>query len=192
MGTQLGFYIDQSRCSGCKACVMACKDKNNLEGSRMYRHVTEFCGGSFAPSGNGYTQNVFAYWLSMSCNHCENPACVKNCPTGAMQKRSEDGVVYVDTELCAGCKYCLWNCPYGAPQYNEKEGKMSKCDFCIDLIAEGGDPACVAACPYDAIEYGPIDELREKYGKLADIKGLPSSTITKPDVIIKPHQGAQK
>lgn len=192
MGAQLGFFIDQSRCSGCKACVMACKDKNDLEGSLMYRHVNEFCSGSFSPSGNGYIQDVVAYWVSMSCNHCTDPSCVKNCPTGAMHKRPEDGVVVVDKDLCAGCKYCLWNCPYGAPQYNEAEGKMSKCDFCIDLIAQGGDPACVAACPLQVIEYGPIDELRKKHGDNADLKGLPSSTITKPNVIFKPHQSAEK
>lgn len=192
MGTQLGFYIDQSRCAGCKACVMACVDKNDLEEGRIYRHVTEFSGGSFAPSGNGYTQNVYTYWLSMSCNHCSEPKCAENCPTGAMYKRTEDGVVVIDTDLCAGCKYCLWNCAYGAPQYNVKEGKMSKCNFCIDLIEQGGDPACVAACPYEVIQYGPINELREMYGTLADIRGLPSSTITEPNIIFKPHKGAEK
>lgn len=192
MGTQLGFYIDQSQCTGCKTCVMACKDKNDLEAGRMYRHVYESTGGSFAPSGHAYTNNVYTYWTSISCNHCAEPRCVENCPTGAMHKRKEDGVVLVDTEKCVGCRYCVWSCPYEAPQYNEQEGKMSKCDFCIDLIEKGEDPACVAACPYGVIEYGPIDELRQKYGDLADIKGLPSSKLTKPNVIFKPHKGAEK
>lgn len=191
MGKQLGFYIDQKRCSGCHACVMACKDKNNLESGRQYRHVTENCGGGFAKSGKAYSQDIFAFWTSMSCNHCDNPRCTQNCPTGAMHKREEDGVVVVDTSKCVGCRYCVWSCPYGAPQYDEEEGKMSKCDFCIDLIAKGEDPACVAACPLGVIEYGPIDELRAKYGDLADIKGLPSSKITNPNIIFNPHKGAE-
>ncbi len=192
MGKQLGFYIDQRRCSGCKACQVACKDKNGLEVGRLFRHVSETKGGSFVPSGKAYSQNVFAYYTSIACNHCEDPKCVTNCPSGAMNKRVEDGIVVVDESKCIGCRYCTWACPYGAPQYNASIGKMTKCDFCFDLIAKGEEPACVAACPLQVIEYGPIDELREKYGSLADVKGLPDSSVTKPNLVINPHIGAQK
>jgi len=101
-----------------------------------------------------------------------------------MHKRDEDGVVVVDQDRCAGCKYCVWNCPYGAPQYNEETGKMTKCDTCLDLREKGEEPACVTSCIMRAIEFGPIDELRKKHGANANIKGIPSSSITKPNLII--------
>ena len=191
MGKQLGFYIESSLCSGCKTCQVACKDKNGLDDGRAFRRIYEVRGGGFAEAGKGYVNNVFAYTMSISCNHCSDPVCVKNCPTTAMTKRREDGVVVVATTKCVGCGTCAWSCPYGAPQMNKATGQMSKCDFCIDLQAKGEDPVCVAACPLNAIKYGPIEELRAKYGTVADAKGLPSSSITKPNLVIRPHQGAQ-
>ncbi|AWU96836.1 DMSO/selenate family reductase complex B subunit [Azospirillum ramasamyi] len=191
MGKQLGFYIESSLCSGCKTCQVACKDKNGLDDGRAFRRIHEVRGGGFAEAGKGYVNNVFAYTMSISCNHCSDPVCVKNCPTTAMTKRTEDGVVVVDTAKCVGCGTCAWSCPYGAPQMNKATGQMSKCDFCIDLQAKGEDPVCVAACPLNAIKYGPIEELRARYGTVADAKGLPSSSITRPNLVIRPHQGAQ-
>lgn len=189
--TQLGFYIDSSRCSGCKACQVACKDKNNLEVGRRFRRVYEISGGGFCENGQGGLLNtVFAYTLSLSCNHCKDPICVKNCPTGAMHKREGDGIVLVNTDRCVGCGTCAWSCPYGAPQLNPVTRQMSKCDFCIDLQSQGGTPVCVATCPLGAIEFGPIDELRQRHGSLADIKGLPDSSITHPNLVITPHTGA--
>lgn len=192
MTKQYGFYIDESRCSGCNACAMACKDKNNLDDARFFRTVTPHRGGAFAPSGKAYTNSVWAYWVSMACNHCSEPKCVSGCPTTAMHKRPEDGIVAVDQNLCVGCKYCVWNCPYGAPKFDASKGKMSKCDLCLDLIAKGQEPACVAACPLELIKFGPIEELRAQYGTLADIKGLPASATTRPNLVIKPHKNAEK
>lgn len=190
---QLGFYIDQARCIGCKACVVACKDKNDNPEGVNFRRVYSFEEGSFSEDKNGsFIQNVQTFFTSISCNHCDEPSCVENCPTTAMYKREEDGVVLIDHDKCVGCRYCEWNCPYGAPQYNEELGKMTKCDTCINLREQGEEPACVGACPMRAIEFGPIDELREKYGDNADIKGLPSSDITHPNLVINAHRHASK
>lgn len=174
---QVGFFIDTTKCIGCKTCVVACKDTNDLEVGRNFRRVYSFESGTFP--------NPVLKHLSISCNHCDEPKCIENCPTTAMYKRKEDGVVVVDHDKCVGCKYCEWNCPYGAPQYSEELGKMTKCDTCLDLRAAGEEPACVTSCPMRAIEFGPIDELRKKHGLNADIAGLPSSSITRPNLIIK-------
>lgn len=190
MAKQLGFFIESSMCSGCRACQVACKDKNNLADGRAFRHIYEVRGGGYTRSGEGYANNVFAYTMSISCNHCTDAICVTNCPTTAMTKRAEDGVVVVDTDKCIGCGYCAWSCPYGAPQLNAATGQMSKCDFCVDLLAKGEDPVCVATCPLNAIKYGDIEELRAKYGRVADARGLPPSTRTKPNLVIKAHLGA--
>lgn len=174
---QVGFFIDVTKCIGCKTCVVSCKDKNDLEVGRNFRRVYSFEDGEFP--------NPSLTHLSISCNHCDEPKCIENCPTTAIYKREEDGVVLIDHDKCVGCKYCEWNCPYGAPQYNEEIGKMTKCDTCIDLREEGEEPACVTSCPMRAIEFGPIDELRRKHGANSDIRGLPSSSITKPNLVIK-------
>ncbi len=172
--------------------MVACKDKNDLASDRAFRRVYEVRGGGFQPDGVAWSHNVFAYTLSLSCHHCSDPICVTNCPTTAMTKRAEDGVVVVDTSKCIGCGYCAWSCPYSAPQMNTASGQMSKCDFCIDLLAKGEDPVCVATCPLEAIKYGDINDLRKEYGTLADVLGLPDSKLTKPNLVIKAHQGAQK
>ena len=186
---QYGFYIDESLCSGCKACAMACMDKNNLDDGRMFRNVHEFVNGGVFEDGGPFMQNVGAYWVSLSCNHCARPKCVQGCPTKAMNK-DENGIVSVNQKRCVGCKYCVWNCPYHAPKYDESRGKMSKCDFCKDLLAKGEEPACVAACPLGLIHFGPIERLREQYGGNADLAGLPASTVTGPNLVIKPHKNA--
>jgi anaerobic dimethyl sulfoxide reductase subunit B (iron-sulfur subunit) len=173
---QVGFYIDVKKCIGCKTCTVACKDTNDLEVGRNFRRVYDFEEGVFP--------KVNMFHLSISCNHCDEPGCVQGCPTGAMYKRTKDGVVVVDHDKCVGCRYCEWNCPYGAPQYSEKLGMMTKCDTCLTLRENGENPACVDSCPLRAIEFGLIDDLRKKYGKNSDIKGLPSSNITHPNLVI--------
>src|SRR5690554_4063714 len=174
--SQMGFYINVAECIGCKTCTVACKDKSDLEVGRNFRRVYSFEEGSFP--------KPIMWHVSVSCNHCENPACVDGCPTGALHKTDDEGIVLINQDVCAGCQYCEWNCPYGAPQYNEEAGRMTKCDTCIDLREQGEDPVCVSSCIMRAIEFGPIDELRAKYGDNADIKGLPSSSITNPNLVI--------
>lgn len=191
MKKQLGFFIDQSMCTGCKACQTACKDKKDVEAGRLFRRIYENTGGEFDKVDDIYEHNVFAYYTSMACNHCDDPKCVESCPTDAMQKREDDGIVVIDQELCIGCKNCAEACPYGAPQFNEETKKMSKCDLCLDLITKGEEPACVEACPWNLIEYGPIEELRKTYGDLAVTKGLPDPSITKPNLVILPHKDAK-
>lgn len=188
---QLGFYINQSLCSGCKACTVACKDKNELDVGLNFRRVyTHEEGAYLQQPGGGVVSNIKAYYFSISCNHCANPACVETCPTGAIKKRSEDGVVTINQDICAGTQLCIKACPYGSPQYNKKVFKSNKCDFCIDLQEKGEDPVCVATCPMRAIEFGPIDELRKKYGKTDQINGMPNPSITKPNIVITPHRDA--
>jgi anaerobic dimethyl sulfoxide reductase subunit B (iron-sulfur subunit) len=192
MAKQLGFHIDQNYCTGCKACQIACIDKHDLPEGVRWRRVAEYAGGTFTARADGsFSSDVFSYYTSVACNHCADPICVKVCPTTAMHK-GEDGIVSVDRDKCVGCRYCEWACPYGAPQFDPAAGVMTKCDFCADYIAQGKDPACVAACPSRVLHYGEIEELRAKYGDTADVEPLPKPDITKPSLVITPHRHAQK
>ena len=177
---QKGFYYDQTTCIGCKVCQIACKDKNDLDVGVNYRRVYDLETGKFP--------NPRIAHYSISCNHCEQPKCVANCPTGALQKRQEDGIVILDHDVCIGCRLCTWSCPYQAPQFKEDEGKVGKCDGCLDLISRGENPACVDACVMRCLHFGEIEELRQKYGNIADAVGLPSSEITQPNITITPKK----
>lgn len=189
---QYGFYIDSSKCTGCKTCQLACKDYRDLDVKRNYRRVYEYAGGSFVQDGDTWIQNdVFSYYLSIACNHCSNPACVKVCPSGAMHKRQEDGLVVVNEEVCIGCQHCSNACPYGAPQFSKEKGHMTKCDGCYERVADGKQPICVESCPLRALEFGEIQVLREKYGTTADVAPLPSSHLTLPNIVIKLNKNAK-
>jgi anaerobic dimethyl sulfoxide reductase subunit B (iron-sulfur subunit) len=191
MAKQLAFHMDTTACGNCKACQIACKDKNNLPVGVLWRHVWQYGGGSWVSDGDQMVpNNVFNYGVSVACMHCENPPCMSVCPAGAISKRA-DGVVLINQDACIGCRYCEWACPYGAPQYRADKGVMSKCTFCEDLLAKGENPACVDACPMRAIEYGELSELRAKYGSLAAVEPLPVASITSPALVITPHRHAQ-
>ena len=175
---QLGFYVDATKCTGCRTCQIACKDKNRLDTGTWFRQVKCYSLGEYP--------NVKGYNLSLSCNHCEKPACVAVCPTGALYK-TEEGPVLYDNELCIGCEKCSI-CPYGQPKLIPELGVVRKCDTCYAIRMAGGNPACVDACPQRALDFGDLDELKAKYGNdLADevpAIGV-SAELTHPHVLIK-------
>jgi len=185
------FYFDSASCSGCKACQVACKDKHDLEVGRLWRRVYEICGGGWMPKRQAWENDVFAYHLSISCNHCARPVCVEACPTGAMKKRA-DGIVSIDEGDCVGCGYCAMACPYDAPQMNASTGTMTKCDFCSDEVAQAKPPACVAACPMRALESGGMEELEASHGATPAIFPLPDKKLTEPSLVITPHADAHR
>lgn len=188
--TKLGFYVNLSACSGCKACQIACNDKNDLTDGRMWRRVLDIEGGEWVPRGDAWINNTFNYHVSTACNHCEKPICMDVCPTQAISQR-EDGIVLIDNEKCVGCRYCEWACPYGAPQFEEAAGTMSKCNLCYDYVDAGQKPACVSACQMRVLDFGDIDELREKYGDIDNVHPLPDPSITEPHVVFTPHKDTQ-
>ncbi len=188
MAKQLAFYVNIEDCTGCKACQVACKDKNNLPTGIRWRRVFQYEGGDWIPQeGQMIPSNVYAYTVSAACMHCENPVCLQVCPAAAITKR-EDGIVLIDQDKCIGCRYCSWACPYGAPQFNESLGVMSKCNMCYDLVDEGEKPACVQACPYRAMDFGPLDELQQQHGNFNAPAPLPDPSITNPSVVYNPNK----
>ena len=188
---RLAFYYDSSMCSGCKTCQIACKDKNDLPLNVNWRRVYEVTGGDWLQKKKAWISEVYAYNVSMACNHCEDAICVKNCPTNALYKR-EDGIVMIDADKCIGCKYCAWVCPYGAPQFDEVKGVMTKCDMCADYVDEGKNPTCVDSCPMRTFDFGDYDELKEKYGEEAPVYPLPKPDITQPSILIKARKDAKR
>ena len=104
-------------------------------------------------------QDVFSYYISIACNHCDNPICERVCPSGATSKHS-NGFVLIDEQKCIGCGSCAFACPYGAPSYNSIQGIMRKCDACSQRLEKDDLPICVAACPLRALGFGLIADLR--------------------------------
>ena len=193
MTKQSGFVVDVSRCMGCRTCAVACKDAHNLPVGLNLRRVLEEASGSWRQDRmtGAWHQDVRAWYVSIACNHCENPACVKVCPTKAHYKRAEDGLVVIDRDKCIGCGMCAQACPYGAPQLDEKARKMMKCDGCLDRLEKGGAPICVEACPQRAISFGEISELRRTFGTLAVTPPLPDPAQTRPALVIVPSPKAK-
>jgi len=194
MVKQYAFHFDASACNGCKACTIACKSKNALPVGITWRRVYEYGNGGWVADSDDRSLmvpvNMFAYAMSVSCMHCENPLCVDVCPTAALIKR-DDGIVLVDANKCIGCRYCEWACPYGALQFDEDARIMTKCNMCEDLVAQGVDPECVNACVMRALDFGELDELRAKYGTENAIEPLPEAHFTKPSLVITPHRHSQ-
>ncbi|MFQ5783523.1 MAG: 4Fe-4S dicluster domain-containing protein [Alphaproteobacteria bacterium] len=180
----LGLVIDLDTCVGCHACAVNCKEWNT--------------GGHAAPlpDANPYGANADGVWFNRvhtfeagegaasrtvhfprSCLHCEEPACVTVCPTGASYKRAEDGIVLVDEDLCIGCKLCAWACPYGAREFDFDDGVMKKCTLCIDRIYNENlpeterVPACVSTCPASARHFGDLGDPESDVSRLVRERG---------------------
>ena len=182
---QMGFYLDQTRCTGCYTCVVACKDWHDIPaGPASWMRVTTIERGRYP--------NPFLAYLPSLCYHCAEPSCIQACPVNAISKREEDGIVVVDREACLGkdnCDLCLEACPYNAPQFGaEENAKMQKCDLCIERWAEGKKPICVDACPMRALDSGPMEELRAMYGDIKEADGFVYSEDLAPSVIFKPKK----
>ena len=188
---QYGFYFNGTRCIGCRTCMFACKDVHHCGTDVSYRKLFEFEGGSWTQEGAGWRNDTYVYHLSVACNHCDNPACVANCPTGAMHKDEETGLVSSSPSVCIGCGTCQNVCPYGAPKVGE-EGHSLKCDGCRGRVEQGKNPICVEACSLRCLEFGPIDELRAAHGGDANIAPLPDPSITSPNLVVEKPYSARE
>lgn len=180
--TQLVFHINQGRCTGCYTCVVSCKDWHDIPaGPASWIRVMTIEQGKYP--------HPLVDHLPFPCFHCAKPPCVPACPVNAINKRDEDGIVVVDRAACLGkdgCQLCLEACPYNVPQFGaEKNAKMQKCDFCLDRWAEGHKPICVNACPCRALDAGPMDEMKAKYGSLREAVGFTYDDKINPSVIFR-------
>ena len=190
------FSFNASACTGCKACQEACKDKNNLPNGILWRRVIEVSGGEWRKSGEAWESSVFAYNLTLACNHCTHSKCAGVCPTDAYVVRA-DGIVLIDTSKCMGCGYCTWACPYGAPQYDAVQGIVTKCNFCYDNLDAGLPPSCVSACPLRVLNINILEDIspadqKQNLWQLAGSEHpfpLPEYSRTEPHLAIKLHPG---
>jgi formate dehydrogenase iron-sulfur subunit len=174
-GQAYGFFTDTSVCIGCKACEVACKEWNQLQGNeptfladsfdntgsldaQNWRHVQfmEKVPDTPSTTGNG------AAWLMMSdvCKHCQQASCMEVCPTGAII-RTEFDTVLIQQPVCNGCRNCIAACPYDVIGFNEQTGTASKCTLCYDRLQAGMQPACAKACPTQSIQFGPLADLHQ-------------------------------
>jgi formate dehydrogenase iron-sulfur subunit len=174
-GESYGFFTDTSICIGCKACEVACKEWNQLEGNsphfladsfdntgdldaQNWRHVKfiEHVPDQPATTGDGTA------WLMMSdvCKHCKQASCMEVCPTGAIV-RTEFNTVFIQQDVCNGCRNCIAACPYGVIGINQQTGTAHKCTLCYDRLQGGLEPACAKACPTQSIKFGPLAELQQ-------------------------------
>ena len=172
---QHGFHFTADNCIGCHACEAACSEKNALPAHISFRSVGYVEGGSYP--------DFRRVNISMACNHCDDPVCLKGCPTRAYTKFAEYGAVLQDPDICFGCGYCTWVCPYNAPQLDPVKGEVSKCNMCVDRLEVGLKPACVSACLAGALDFGVVETAPENrvQTELA-IPGFPDPGITHPNI----------
>ncbi len=158
------YYIlqDSKKCIRCHACEVQCKVNKSLPAGPRLCQVVEV-GPKLVDD------RPRASYIFMPCFHCDKPWCVAACPTGAMQKR-DDGIVFVDHDECVGCKACIQACPWGAPQWDPEEDHVVKCDYCMDRIDQGLEPACVTVCITGCLQFGKAVELpqtrRERHARI--------------------------
>ncbi|WP_416304826.1 DmsC/YnfH family molybdoenzyme membrane anchor subunit [Neptunicella sp. SCSIO 80796] len=172
---QHGFFFTADNCIGCHACEAACSEKNENPAHIAFRSVGYVEGGSYP--------DYKRMNISMACNHCDDPVCLKGCPTKAYTKHAEYGAVLQDPETCFGCGYCTWVCPYNAPQLDPVKGRVSKCNMCVDRLEVGLKPACVSACVGNALDFGVIENTPENREQCkTQIPGFPDPEITHPNI----------
>jgi len=180
---QVGFYFDQTRCTGCGACQVACKDWHDVPaGPEKWARILYTEKGTFP--------HAFVSYLAAMCWHCQDPVCALACPVQAITKRAEDGIVLVDSDACLGNEVCdvkcLKACPYDAPQFDASAGaKMRKCNFCLDRRQAGKLPVCVESCPTRALDAGPLETLKERYGEGQEAEAFKYSKRVKPSVVMR-------
>lgn len=138
-----------NKCTGCQACQLACSIENDVTGRASWRRVYTYNGSRYP--------GVPHFFHSIACLHCVDPPCVASCPAGAYSKNPHTGAVTIDRDLCIGCRYCSWVCPYDAPRFDRSAGIMEKCTFCSHRLEDDREPACVALCPTEALEFGKFD-----------------------------------
>jgi formate dehydrogenase iron-sulfur subunit len=183
--TKTAFLTDATICIGCKACEVACKEWNDVPaegmewsglsydntksfGASTWRHVLFLEQPQASGPQKAATKDPFRWvFLSDVCKHCANAGCLEACPTGAIV-RTEFGTVYVQPDICNGCGYCVVTCPFGVIDKRPEDGRAFKCTFCYDRQKVGLQPACATACPTQSIQFGPLDELRERAVKRVD------------------------
>lgn len=149
-GEQYAFEVDLDTCSGCKACVVACHNLNGLEEAETWRSVGLLTGGN--------SQAPVMQHVTSACHHCVEPACLQGCPVKAYVKDPMTGIVRHLDDQCIGCQYCILKCPYDVPKYSATKGIVRKCDMCHDRLAVGEAPACVQACPNQAIRITVVNK----------------------------------
>lgn len=172
MAKRYGMVIDLRKCVGCEACTVACKSENGVPLGHFRTWVQEVEKGTFP--------NVSRMFVPRLCNHCEDPACVSVCPTGASYKRSEDGIVLVEQDDCIGCKYCMVSCPYGVRYLDESKGVVDKCTWCVHRVEEGLVPSCVNTCIAGARIFGDLNDPESAISKFI---------ATHPVQQLKPESG---
>ncbi|MFO0294279.1 MAG: 4Fe-4S dicluster domain-containing protein [Rhodospirillales bacterium] len=181
---KLGLVIDLDTCVGCHACAVNCKEWNTSGHSAPLTDLAPYSRDATGVWFNrvhafeaGTGQDSRTVHFPRSCLHCEEPACVTVCPTGASYKRAEDGIVLVNPDTCIGCKLCSWACPYGAREFDEEDGVMKKCTLCIDkiynetLAEEDRVPACVSTCPANARHFGDLGDPGSAVSRLVAERG---------------------
>jgi len=200
---QLGWLIDLDKCTGCDTCLVSCKSENNTRplGSPMpfkngrgvlpdhvsYRWVVKREAGVYP--------NPSVTFVTSSCNHCQDPACLASCPvsnvndpsnpSNAIVKRAEDGVVLINQDICIGCKNCIQACPYGAPQFNSVTAKVEKCTFCIHRLEAGLQPACVTSCVGNALHV--VEDFNPAESGMNAPAGFSDPSLTVPSVKFSPR-----
>ncbi len=173
-GEQYAFEVDLDACTGCKACVAACHSMNGLDDNEAFRDVGLLHGGT--------VELPVLQTVTTACHHCLEPACMDGCPVKAYVKDETTGIVKHLDDQCIGCQYCVLKCPYDVPKYNAKKGIVRKCDMCSDRLAVGEAPACVQACPNQAIRITVVNkhQVVEDCETSSFLPGAPDPDYTLP------------